>query len=201
MPRKNICIFISVLSFVLSVGAPRTVWAQQTKDILPVPASRDSIGTFRGVAVSIDAVGLLQRALSSYGQYEAAVRVNIKDRFFPVAELGWGSANTTNELKGTNYKTRAPYGRIGCDINVAKNRHDDYRIYAGVKSGQQMRLSLDRSLHRHRCQDSRSVAPGVDSPLQGAHPPESSRSGRAVVCARIWQERLVAVGNNIQRNL
>ena len=113
MPRKNICIFISVLSFVLSVGAPRTVWAQQTKDILPVPASRDSIGTFRGVAVSIDAVGLLQRALSSYGQYEAAVRVNIKDRFFPVAELGWGSANTTDELKGTNYKTRAPYGRIG----------------------------------------------------------------------------------------
>ena len=133
MPRKNICIFISVLSFVLSVGAPRTALAQQTKDILPVPASRDSIGTFRGVAVSIDAVGLLQRALSSYGQYEAAVRVNIKDRFFPVAELGWGSANTTNELKGTNYKTRAPYGRIGCDINVAKNRHDDYRIYAGVR--------------------------------------------------------------------
>ena len=130
MPRKNICIFISVLSFVLSVGAPRTVWAQQTKDILPVPASRDSIGTFRGVAVSIDAVGLLQRALSSYGQYEAAVRVNIKDRFFPVAELGLGSANATDELKGTNYKTRAPYGRIGCDINVAKNRHDDYRISA-----------------------------------------------------------------------
>jgi len=56
MPRKNICIFISVLSFVLSVGAPRTALAQQTKDILPVPASRDSIGTFRGVAVSIDAV-------------------------------------------------------------------------------------------------------------------------------------------------
>ena len=37
--------------------------------------------------------------------------------------------------KTTNisYKTKAPYGKIGVDFNVMKNKHDDYRLYVGAR--------------------------------------------------------------------
>lgn len=31
------------------------------------------------------------------------------------------------------YKTRAPYGRVGCDFNLLRNKHDLYRLYAGAR--------------------------------------------------------------------
>ena len=49
----------------------------------------DSIALMRGVAVSADLIGLAQIAFSDYGQYEAAARVNLKDRYFPVVEIGY----------------------------------------------------------------------------------------------------------------
>ena len=44
----------------------------------------DSVPWFNGFAVSVDLVGPLQMALGSYGQYEAALRLNLKDRYFPI---------------------------------------------------------------------------------------------------------------------
>ena len=31
------------------------------------------------------------------------------------------------------YKTSAPYARVGMDFNIARNKHDDYRIYVGAR--------------------------------------------------------------------
>ena len=36
-------------------------------------------------------------------------------------------------MTGIEAKTNAPYGRIGCDINIAKNKHDDYRVMVGAR--------------------------------------------------------------------
>lgn len=132
MRLKNTYICISVLSLLLFL-ASGNAHAQDKKGNRILTEMTDTIPLFRGIAVSVDAVGPMQRLLSSYGQYEAALRVNLKDRFFPIVELGWGDANNTNDLTGITYKTKAPYGRIGCDLNVAKNKHDDYRIYAGIR--------------------------------------------------------------------
>ena len=93
----------------------------------------DTIPLLRGVAVSVDAVGLAQKAFSDYGQYEASLRINLKDKYFPVVELGYGSADANDPTTNLSYKTSAPYGRIGVDFNIAKNKHDDYRIYAGLR--------------------------------------------------------------------
>lgn len=93
----------------------------------------DSIALMRGVAVSADLVGLAQIAFSDYGQYEAAARVNLKDRYFPVVEIGYGKADADDPSTKLRYKTSAPYWRVGLDFNIAKNKHDDYRIYAGFR--------------------------------------------------------------------
>lgn len=96
-------------------------------------AEKDTVAFFRGVAVSGDVAGLAQLALSSYGQYEAALRVNLKDKYFPVIELGYGKADADDVSTGLSYKTSAPYGRVGMDFNLMRNKHDDYRVYAGFR--------------------------------------------------------------------
>lgn len=96
-------------------------------------AIEDSIPFFRGVAVGVDLVGPVMRAIGDYGQYEALIRVNLKDRYYPTIEIGYGTADKTDDATGIKYKTSAPYGRIGIDFNVLKNKHDKYRVLVGAR--------------------------------------------------------------------
>ena len=48
----------------------------------------DSIPMMRGFQVSFDLFGAGQMMLSDYGQYEAALRLNLHDQWFPIFELG-----------------------------------------------------------------------------------------------------------------
>lgn len=105
----------------------------QQKNKQAAEASSDTIPLFRGVAVSADLAGIAQIAFSDYGQYEAALRINLKDKYFPIIELGYGQANSENIISKLSYKTKAPYGRIGMDFNLMKNKHDIYRIYGGFR--------------------------------------------------------------------
>ncbi|MCR4773135.1 MAG: DUF6048 family protein [Prevotella sp.] len=97
--------------------------------------NEDSIPTFRGVAVGVDLVGAIQRAASTYGQYEAFAKLNIKDKYFPTMEIGLGEADSDDATTHNKFKTSAPYGRIGCDFNIMKNKHDINRVYAGFRYG------------------------------------------------------------------
>ena len=36
---------------------------------------------------------LAETVLGSHGQYEAQLRVNLKDKYFPVVEVGYGTAD------------------------------------------------------------------------------------------------------------
>lgn len=107
---------------------------------------RDSIPFFRGFAVSADLVGLAQMQLGDYGQYEAALRLNLHDQYFPIVELGLGRANhQDDEVTHISYKTSAPYFRVGADVNIAKNKHAKNRIYAGLRYGYtSYKVDIDR---------------------------------------------------------
>ncbi len=95
---------------------------------------KDSIPLFNGFAVSFDLVGAAMRAVSDYGEYEGALRLNLHNQYFPVVELGLGSADHQNdEVTGLSYKTTAPYFRVGCDLNLLKDKASPNRIYAGVR--------------------------------------------------------------------
>mgnify|MGYP003225823493 FL=1 len=129
MTRHNlISSSISVLLTSLLLLAPGQARAQEEGEV-----RADSIPFFRNVAVSVDALGVGQMLFSDYGQYEAALRVNLKDRWYPVVELGLGVADASDETTLLKYKTSAPYFRVGCDWNLLKNKHDIYRLYGGFR--------------------------------------------------------------------
>lgn len=90
---------------------------------------------FAGASVSADLCGAVMAACTPYGQYEAAARLNLRGRFFPVFEMGMGVSNHTNETTNLHYKVHSPYYRVGMDYNVAKNPRALGRIMVGVRYG------------------------------------------------------------------
>ena len=96
---------------------------------------KDSIPLFRGFAVSCDLVGAGMLALSDYGQYEAALRVNLHDEWFPIVEAGVGKATHDDEVTQLYYSTSAPYFKVGIDKNMLKDKHGPNRLYVGLRYG------------------------------------------------------------------
>ncbi|MBF1414234.1 MAG: hypothetical protein HXN33_01515 [Prevotella histicola] len=133
MVRKSIYLSVLLILNVLFLLTPTVANAQRRPSLPKV--KEDSIPFFRGVAVGVDLVGPAMRWLASYGQYEGMVRVNLKDRYYPVIEVGVGQADKTDETTGTTFKTTAPYGRVGCDFNMLKDKHDAYRFLVGGRVG------------------------------------------------------------------
>ena len=131
-PHRHISASISraAISTLLALGA-LSASAQGLKQQSERP---DTTRFFRGLQVMADAVGPIQLAVSDYGQYEAALRINFKDKYFPVFELGYGTANHEDDpVTHVAYKTSAPYGKVGMDFNIMKNKHDIYRVYIGAR--------------------------------------------------------------------
>ena len=95
---------------------------------------KDSIPFMRGFQVSFDLFGAGQMMLSDYGQYEAALRLNLHDQWFPIVEVGYGKASHEDDVvTGISYKTEAPYIRGGVDFNLLKKTHQSNRLFAGFR--------------------------------------------------------------------
>lgn len=149
MTRKSILVFIFTLSNLLFV---LPVCAQAEKDTADNPPEervrgvqynsreeaiaamqKKNIPLLAGMSVSGDLAGLVMAAWTPYGQIEGAFRLNLKERFFPIVEAGWGISDHTSDETDLHYKTNAPYFRIGCDYNFSKEAESGNRIYAGIR--------------------------------------------------------------------
>lgn len=94
------------------------------------------VNFINGIAVHGEMVGAIQMLTSDHGQWEAGLRVNIKDKYFPAFELGLGKSDQQDEYIAESwYKTSAPFFRIGCDYNILRNKHDIYKVFVGVRYG------------------------------------------------------------------
>ncbi len=89
----------------------------------------------QGLSLSFDVYNFATRFLGSYGGPEAALRVNLWHTYFPVFEAGVGMTNHTDDETNVNYKTNAPYFRIGIDKNMLRDKKDFCRLYAGFRYG------------------------------------------------------------------
>ncbi len=127
MSQRSIYAFISSLA--ISLGFALTASGQSKMFAI----EKDSVPFFNGFSISADLAGPAMLALSDYGEYEAALRVNLHDQYFPVFELGYGRAKHDDEVTGIYYKTAAPYFRIGCDLNLLKKKHTKNRLYGGIR--------------------------------------------------------------------
>ena len=93
--RQNISTYISRLavSVALAVAA---LSAQAQGKLFTI--AKDSVPLVNGFAVSFDVAGPVVLALSDYGEYEAAVRLNLHDQYFPIVEVGYGMAEHDDEV-------------------------------------------------------------------------------------------------------
>lgn len=130
--HRHISVSISraAISALFALGA----LSANAQGLKPQVERPDTTRFFRGLQVMADVVGPIQLEVSDYGQYEAALRINFKDKYFPVFELGYGTANHEDDpVTHVAYKTSAPYGKVGMDFNIMKNKHDIYRVYIGAR--------------------------------------------------------------------
>lgn len=93
------------------------------------------VRTFAGLSVSTDLAGMLLASARGVGNYEAALRFNFKNTYFPLVELGLGVCDQTGDATQLHYKVHAPYGRIGLDYNVKKDKMSLNRVFVGVRYG------------------------------------------------------------------
>ena len=131
MNRKSISTYVSRLILSLTLLLP--TGHADAQGFLKL--EQDSIPLFRGFAVSFDLVGGALVALSDYGQYEGALRVNLHDEWFPIVEAGLGRANYDDEVTFLHYSTSAPYFKIGIDKNMLRDKHGPNRLYLGLRYG------------------------------------------------------------------
>lgn len=135
---KSICACIltsrkwSVATALLAVlfAVPLCVGAQQPRQIV---VQKDSIPMFRGFSVQFNIAGVMEKALSDRGQIEGALRLNLHDEYFPIVEIGYGTADHDDEVTDWKYKVKAPYFKVGVDKNLLKNKHTPNRLYGGLR--------------------------------------------------------------------
>lgn len=105
-----------------------------------IEAAKDTTALFQGVVAGVDLFGAIQRNVSDYGQYEAFLRLNLKGKYFPTFEFGRGDAenkedyeDATGQVSQIITKNSGLYGRVGCDFNVMKDKHDIYKLFVGFR--------------------------------------------------------------------
>lgn len=138
MERKILSSFI-VISLCLLTGFP--VQAQNNNR---PPASNppkeqkkevdeEAFPLYNGVTVSVDLWGIGSKALGGdFLSSEVAVDVNLKNRFFPIVELGYGGTDAWND-NGTHYKSNAPYFRIGMNYNALFKKKFKNYLFVGLR--------------------------------------------------------------------
>lgn len=119
---------------------------EQTQPLMPgespkptkyvaIEEEKEHLVFFQGFTLSVDAYGPISYLVSDYGTAEAALRINLKNTYFPIAELGYGKCEKTDYNTAVSYKVKAPYARFGIDFNMLKDKFQDNRLYVGVRYG------------------------------------------------------------------
>ncbi len=86
-----------------------------------------------GLEVGLDLWGPGSALLGSDNfSTEVSAALNLKNRFFPTVELGYGSSDSWSD-DGIHYKTSAPYFRVGVDYNAFFKKKFQHRLMVGVR--------------------------------------------------------------------
>jgi len=106
------------------------------KKYVAIEAEQKKLLPFMGFTVSVDLLGPGMYLLSGEkGNFEAALRLNLYNTYFPIFEAGYGICNSTDFNTKIRFETKAPFARIGFDMNMLKNKFQDNRLYVGLRYG------------------------------------------------------------------
>lgn len=88
---------------------------------------------WNGLFVGADIWGVAGKMLGSdFSSGEVMACLDIKHRYFPTVEIGYGSTDTWNDF-GIHYKTGAPYFRIGMDYNTLYKKKHGHMLLVGAR--------------------------------------------------------------------
>ena len=129
--QRIISTFISrgIISLLLLFSFASNGMAQEKE----VAAKADSTELLQSITVGYDLVGAGMLLFSDYGHHEIFARANLKNKYFPVIEVGLGRASHDDDVTGIHYDTSAPYFRIGCDMNLLRDKQADHKVFAGAR--------------------------------------------------------------------
>lgn len=141
MPMLKIYRYISTLLISLTAA---TALSQTTEeniaekakalpDTLTAAQKEKKSAFISGAAVSVDMCGLMMKLMNSrFANMEASARLNFKEKYFPVFELGIGDCTREGEENNNVFSTTAPYFRVGMDYNFNK-KHNGNRFFGGIR--------------------------------------------------------------------
>lgn len=99
------------------------------------PQKKEKAPLLNGVAVSADVVGFAMKAVGAkFANMEIGARLNLYDKFFPVAELGIGDCHREGAETGNTFDATSPYMRFGMDYNFNK-KHNGNRLFGLFRYG------------------------------------------------------------------
>lgn len=93
----------------------------------------DTLPLLMGGQAFFNLAGVVLWQASSYGEIEGGLRINMKGKYFPTIEAGLGLCDKTDEQTDLHCKANAPFLRLGCDYNFARNKAGHNRIYGGIR--------------------------------------------------------------------
>ncbi len=148
---SNWKIFRFICSIILTLLTATTLTAQQPqkrngdsnknvqktdslqKAIIDAALSQEKAPLIAGIAVSGDLVGLSMKALGSrFANMEVAGRLNFREKYFPIVELGIGDCTREGGENANEFSVTSPYYRIGMDYNMNK-KFNGNRFFCGLR--------------------------------------------------------------------
>lgn len=88
-----------------------------------------------GIAVLVDLCGLAMKGVDAkFANMEAALRLNFKEKYFPIFEMGLGDCTREGQENNNKFSTTAPYFRLGMDYNFNKKLNGN-RFFGGLRYG------------------------------------------------------------------
>lgn len=187
----RLCLLISVLLLAPSMPGraddKKSVAAQTAGKSASAANAEPAEPLFGGVYVSADVFGFIYPAFmkDAYYNNEASVSIDLRHRFFPTAEVGYGHCNTVGQLYGIRYTTAAPYFRLGMDYNMQWKTGLPNYIYCGARVG-------------YSSSTYDVVAPPVADAVSG-QPYVLTLTD--VPCRSLWAEALVGIRAQVWGNL
>ncbi len=99
--------------------------------------TEEEVPFYQGVSIGVDIFGIGNKVFGGQTMStEIGVEVNLKNRFIPVFEAGYGETDATDDGTDIHYKTSAPFFRVGMNYNfMFKKPYLPGYLYGGIRYG------------------------------------------------------------------
>lgn len=135
--RKTTCAFICMNKrwIVILLLLPLTLFLYARGETR-AKVKNDSVPAYQGVSLKLDLAMPVIEAARSAGKiqdYEMAINVRLKNRFYPTLELGYALAECGAD--GAQYKGQGGFARLGMDLAIVKKGATENNFMIGLRFG------------------------------------------------------------------